>query len=146
MHLVVLGNFTPELNEYHKKVIDAASDEVKFVGAIYDQNVVQSLRFFCRFYIHGHTVGGTNPSLVEALGARSAVLAHDNKFNRWVAGNKARYFTNVDDCAGALDALVENDSLIAEMKQHSHEQIVNNFTFEKIHRAYEQLLLEEMNS
>ena len=60
-----------------------------FVGAIYHQPLVQALRFFSRFYIHGHSVGGTNPSLVEALDAGSPVLAHDNKFNRWVAGKGA---------------------------------------------------------
>ena len=66
---------------------------VRFPGALYDPAVVQALRHHARLYVHGHTVGGTNPSLVEALGAGSPVLAHDNVFNRWVAGPGARFFT-----------------------------------------------------
>lgn len=140
--LVVLGKFTPETNEYHKQVIEAAGTEIVFVGAIYDKPVVQSLRFFARLYIHGHTVGGTNPSLVEALGAESPVLAHDNKFNRWVAGSGAKYFKDENDFARQLDIVLGDESILLKMKQDSREQMKNNFTFDKIHNAYEQLLFE----
>lgn len=145
MTLVVLGKYTPEKNKYHQLVINAASDEVKFVGAIYDPQIVQALRFYARLYIHGHTVGGTNPSLVEALGAKSAVLAHDNRFNRWVAGESSRYFSSEDECARKLDLLLTDDDLILKMKAGSDEQIRNNFTWQKIHSSYENLLLNKIN-
>jgi glycosyltransferase involved in cell wall biosynthesis len=141
MPLVILGNYTPETNSYHRLVIDAAGAEVKFVGAIYDKDVVQALRFFARFYVHGHTVGGTNPSLVEALGAGSPVLAHNNKFNRWVAGEGARYFATEDECAEQIDILLHDDELIASMRKHSFQQMTNNFTWDKIHQSYESTLL-----
>jgi len=141
MPLVILGNYTPDSNNYHKLVIVAAGDEVKFVGAIYDKNVVQALRFFARFYVHGHTVGGTNPSLVEALGAGSPVLAHNNKFNRWVAGEGARFFFSEDECSREMDILIRDDDLIASMKQQSFQQIRENFTWEKVHESYEQIFL-----
>ena len=67
--LVVLGKFE-DGNAYHAKVRAAASDEVVFPGAIYDPAIVRALRFHARAYLHGHTVGGTNPSLVEALVGR----------------------------------------------------------------------------
>ena len=67
MPLVVLGNYQDN-NAYHRAVKAAASAEVRFVGAIYDKTVVQALRFHSAAYVHGHQVGGTNPSLVEALG------------------------------------------------------------------------------
>lgn len=140
--LIILGKYTPDSNKYHKTVINAAGDEVKFVGAIYDKNVVQTLRYYARFYVHGHTVGGTNPSLVEALGAGSPVLAHDNKFNRWVGGEGARYFSNEDECAQQIALLLKDDDLIASMRRHSFQQIRGNFTRDKIHLAYEQLLLD----
>jgi glycosyltransferase involved in cell wall biosynthesis len=143
MPLVILGNYTPETNSYHKLVVDAAGDEVKFVGAIYDKDVVQALRFFARFYVHGHTVGGTNPSLVEALGAGSPVLAHNNLFNRWVAGEGARYFFTEGECSEQVDILLQDDGLIASMRQHSFLQMQNNFTWDKVHQAYEQLLIEK---
>ncbi|MFH2059639.1 MAG: DUF1972 domain-containing protein [Pseudomonadota bacterium] len=142
MPLVVLGNYDPDSNNYQKTVLGAAGDEIMFVGAIYDQPKVQALRFFTRFYIHGHTVGGTNPSLVEALGGGSPVLAHDNKFNRWVAGKGSFYFLTEAECATRITQLVENDEKIKAMKAASRKQYTQNFTADKIHRAYEQLLKE----
>jgi glycosyltransferase involved in cell wall biosynthesis len=142
MPLVILGNYTPETDSYHKLVVDTAGDEVQFVGAIYDKEVVQSLRFFARFYVHGHTVGGTNPSLVEALGAGSPVLAHDNKFNRWVAGEGARYFSSEGECSEQIDSLLKDDMLLAAMSEQSLRQFKNNFTWNKIYQAYELLIID----
>ena len=138
--LVILGEYTPGENAYHREVMDAAGDEVHFVGAIYETEVVQALRFYARFYLHGHTVGGTNPSLVEALGAGSPVLAHDNKFNRWVAGVGAQYFSSEEECAEKIELLLGDDELVSSMREQSYQQIKNKFTWEKIHQAYEQLL------
>jgi hypothetical protein len=81
MKLVVLGRYDPEV-PYYNQVQDVASGEVMFPGAIYDKAAVSALRFHSSLYAHGHQVGGTNPSLVEAMGAGSAVLAHGNHFNR----------------------------------------------------------------
>lgn len=142
--LVVLGTYDPDRNSYHNAVMEVSGDEIKFVGAIYDKNIVKALRFFARFYIHGHTVGGTNPSLVEALGASSAILAHGNKFNRWVAGAGARYFSTVQECDQEIEILLTDDKLIETMKKHSLAQINNNFTWDKIHKAYEELLIEKL--
>lgn len=139
--LVVLGNFTPEANTFHRKVMDAASDEVIFPGAIYTAPVVQALRFFSRFYLHGHRVGGTNPSLVEALGAGCAVIAHDNHFNRWVAGDEAAYFKDEAACAALFDRLLEDDASVARMKAASRSVFNERFTWDQILREYEELLI-----
>ncbi len=142
--LVVLGNFTPDTNEYHKRVMDAAGQEVIFPGAIYEAEVVQALRYFSRFYIHGHRVGGTNPSLVEAMGAGCAVIAHDNQFNRWVAGNAAVYFNDENDCAELFEKYLRDDHnfLIATMKKESTRRFNENFTWENILSQYEKLLIQ----
>ncbi len=140
INLVVLGKYCPEENEYHKHVITAASDEVKFIGAIYDKATINALRLYARFYVHGHTVGGTNPSLVEALGASLPVLAHDNKFNRWVAGEGAFYFADSAECAGYLDRLCVDDIALLDCKRNSSEQFENRFKWEAVHREYEKLL------
>lgn len=112
MDYCTIGNFDKADPEYSRKVKDTASNDVIFPGAIYDKATVQALRYFALLYIHGHTVGGTNPSLIEASGAGNAVLAHNIKFNRWVAGNKNRYFTDIDDCEFCLDELLEDDEAI----------------------------------
>ncbi len=138
--LVVLGKYNPEENEYHRRVVMAASEEVRFVGAIYDKPTINSLRLHARFYVHGHTVGGTNPSLVEALGAALPVLAHGNKFNRWVAGEGAFYFADADECAHHLERLCADDEALVECRSNSVRQFEERFKWEMVHRRYEQLL------
>lgn len=140
MNLVVLGKYD-KAHAYQRRVLEAASDEVKFVGAIYDKQIVSALRFHSMLYVHGHQVGGTNPSLVEALGAGNAVLAHDNKFNRWVAGEGAEYFDGADGCAAAFDSLVGDEPRLARMREASRLRHRGEFTWEKILGEYESLLL-----
>jgi glycosyltransferase involved in cell wall biosynthesis len=139
--LVVLGNFTPQTNAFHRQVMEAASDEVIFPGAIYDASIVQALRHFSYLYLHGHRVGGTNPSLVEALGAGCAVMAHENHFNRWVAGSGAMYFKNEAECGGLFDDLLENNDKVESMRTASKKQFYEFFTWEQILQEYENLLL-----
>ncbi|MNF47341.1 hypothetical protein D3C84_285330 [compost metagenome] len=138
--LIVLGNFQPSNNPFHKKVMDAASDEVVFPGAIYDAPVVQALRYYSRFYLHGHRVGGTNPSLVEAMGAGCAVIAHDNHFNRWVAGPDAAYFKDESGCAALFDHLLTDDATVEQMKAASRARFHERFTWDQVLREYEELL------
>ncbi|WP_454735771.1 DUF1972 domain-containing protein [Cupriavidus necator] len=138
--LVVLGKYSPD-NSFHKEVLDAAGEEVLFPGAIYDKGVVDSLRAFSILYVHGHTVGGTNPSLVEAMGARSAILAHDNCFNRWVVGDGARYFSSESECAQQLDSLLGIEAPLEEMRTQSLQRFRSNFTWDEVLSEYEQLLL-----
>lgn len=138
--LVVLGNFQPDSNPFHRQVMTAASDEVIFPGAIYEAAAVQSLRFYSRFYLHGHRVGGTNPSLVEALGAGCAVIAHDNHFNRWVAGPEAAYFKDESACAALFDQLLTDDDAVIRMKAASRKCFHERFTWDQVLREYEELL------
>ena len=140
--LVVLGNFDPKQNDYHQQVMDAASNEVIFPGAIYYAPVVQALRFYSRFYLHGHRVGGTNPSLVEALGAGCAVIAHDNHFNRWVAGEEAAYFANEAACAQLFNQLLTDDARLEKMRAASRREFQARFTWEHILSQYETLLTQ----
>lgn len=139
--LAILGNYEDN-NIFHKTVKAAASGEVRFLGAIYDKAVVQALRFHSLAYVHGHQVGGTNPSLVEALGASNPVIAHDNKFNRWVAGEKAQYFNGASGFDAALTSLLSKPEEISIMKHASKRRFETEFTWEKILGDYERLLRE----
>ena len=142
MPLVVLGHYSPESNDYHAKVIEAAGPEIKFIGTVYDREVVTALRFHARTYLHGHTVGGTNPSLVESLAAGNAVIAHDNPYNRWVAGDSARYFNGEKDLAAILKELERDPSVLDAMEEGSRRRHQEDFTQDKVLQAYEQVLLE----
>jgi glycosyltransferase involved in cell wall biosynthesis len=139
LKLVVLGQYDPA-NRYHQAVQRAASAEVQFVGAIYDKAVVRALRFHCAAYVHGHQVGGTNPSLVEALAAGNAVIAHDNRFNRWVAGPGACYFSGAASLSARLDELLTKHSELAGLRAHSLRQFEARFTWPHILGQYEALL------
>ncbi len=142
--LVILGRYEPNVNTYHRRVLDAAGPEVKFVGPVYDKAVLNALRHYACLYVHGHTVGGTNPSLVEALGASMPVLAHDNMFNRWVAGEGARYFDSADECARQLDSILENERMLAEMKASSYRRFCEEFEWPDVLGQYESLLTQWM--
>lgn len=97
--MVVVGNFTA--TEYGRALI-ADFPEARFVGAVYDAAVLDAIRARAATYLHGHSVGGTNPSLIEAMAAGGLVVAHDNPFNRWVLGSGGLYFGN----AAQLSALL----------------------------------------
>jgi glycosyltransferase involved in cell wall biosynthesis len=141
MPLVVLGKYERDGTSYQNKVLDAAGPEIKFLGAIFDRVVVRALRFHARAYIHGHRVGGTNPSLVESLAAGNAVIAHDNRFNRWVAGEDARYFQSTGDLAEILKSLDAEGSQLLNMEEASRRRHRESFTQDGILCAYEELLL-----
>lgn len=138
--LVVLGNFEPKKNKYHNSVMNAASNEVIFPGAIYEKQVVEALRYYSLIYIHGHRVGGTNPSLVEALGAGSPVIAHNNKFNRWVIGDEGCFFDYVEDLSQKLDQLLNDPEKLATLSKLSRDRHQAAFTWPDIFGKYESLL------
>jgi glycosyltransferase involved in cell wall biosynthesis len=138
-HLVVLGHYE-ESNAYHRAIKAAASSEVKFVGAIYQPAVVSALRFHSLAYIHGHQVGGTNPSLVEALGARNPVIAHDNRFNRWVAGEGAVYFDSAASFSALLAQLLSSPTALENLRHLGQLRFASAFTWPAVLDQYEQLL------
>jgi len=141
--LVVLGNYRDD-NVYHRAIKSAASAEVLFVGAIYDKKVVQALRFHSAAYAHGHQVGGTNPSLVEAMGAGNAVIAHDNRFNRWVAGEGAVYFDGADAFSACMDDLLTSPEKLQQLRTLSRERFLEMFTWSDVLAQYEALLVRHL--
>jgi glycosyltransferase involved in cell wall biosynthesis len=142
--LVVLGKYETQ-HPYHCEIKAVASDEIIFIGAIYDKVVVKALRFYARLYVHGHQVGGTNPSLVESLGARNAVLAHDNSYNRWVAGDGACYFKDSAGCAILLDMILEDSSKLKSLAIAGHIRHAQAFTWNRILTEYQILLTTWQN-
>lgn len=139
VQLVMLGTYLPD-DPYHRAVQAAASDEVVFLGAIYDPVTVAALRFHGLAYLHGHTVGGTNPSLVEALAAGNPVVAHDNEYNRWVAGDAAVYFTTAGDADVGISTVLDDAERRAEMAAASRARHAQEFTWEHVAGQYEALL------
>ncbi len=136
MKLVVLGKLE-QGNRYHEEVRAAASEEVVFPGAIYEPAVVRALRFHARAYLHGHTVGGTNPSLVEALWAGNAVVAHDNSYNRWTAGAAALTFKDEASCEATIALVIADDALVARLGAEARARAAEAFQWRDVLVAYE---------
>ncbi|OWK27713.1 DUF1972 domain-containing protein [Sphingomonas mucosissima] len=138
--LLVLGRYDSN-NAFQDSVLRAASAEVLFPGPVYDKDALAALRLYSIAYLHGHKVGGTNPSLVEALGAGNPVIAHDNPFNRWVAGDGGIFFNNAEECSAAIDRLLLEPSTRLKMSAASRRQWAENFTWEAVLSRYERALL-----
>ncbi|HFI0423538.1 TPA: beta 1-4 rhamnosyltransferase Cps2T [Streptococcus suis] len=125
-----------------KEETDFASDpRIKFVGTVYDQELLKYLRQECRAYIHGHEVGGTNPGLLEALAQTNENLVLGVDFNRKVALQGARYWSkdvgNLTRLIDQIDGQAESIELGKIAKKHMQEA----YTWEKIAREYEELFL-----
>lgn len=86
---------------------------VRFLGGIYDFKKLNSVRYFSYAYFHGHSVGGTNPSLLEAMASNCFMLAHDNIFNKAVLGDNAFYYNSdvqVTDLLNRMDMCIPEKS------------------------------------
>ena len=114
---------------------------VKFVGTVYDQDLLKYIRKEAFAYIHGHEVGGTNPGLLEALAQTDLNLVLGVSFNQTVAKDSAHYWTKE---TGNLAHLIDRvDSLedVSEWGQRAKANMKQNFTWEKIVGEYEELFL-----
>lgn len=98
--LLVVGNTNTVFGKYIRNKY--ASPQVRFTEGIYDNQVLNNLRHFSRMYFHGHSVGGTNPSLLEAMAAGALIAAHKNLFNQYVLKDNAYYFSDADAVANCM--------------------------------------------
>ena len=101
-NLVLIG---PSTKYFEDKVLPKviSSPRIKYLGPIYDRKELARMRANAALYIHGHSVGGTNPTLVEACFLKSPIFAFDTRFNREVLNRNAKYFRNSADLAECLD-------------------------------------------
>lgn len=106
--LVVVGS-APYSDEYTAQVHALADDRVRFLGGLWDQAQLDQLYAGCCTYLHGHSVGGTNPSLLRALGAGAPVVAFDVDFNREVADDAGRYFSTAGEVAFLVEAAEKDE-------------------------------------
>ncbi len=118
---------------------------ISFLGAVYNKEVLDNLRHYCALYFHGHSVGGTNPSLLEAMGAGSLIAAHDNEFNRSVLNLSALYFVTDKDVAlviGNLKFLDDDEK--KSLTANNRIKIVDNYSWKSIILRYENLFYEAL--
>lgn len=113
-----------------------------FTGPIYDLFVLNNLRYYSRVYFHGHSVGGTNPSLLEAMGCQCLIAAHDNEFNRSVLGKDTFYFSTSEEIARLSASCDRTSQNSRAMITNNYEKIRSHYSWEKIIGEYEQVMLK----
>ncbi|MBL7914333.1 MAG: DUF1972 domain-containing protein [Bacteroidia bacterium] len=135
---LVIGNLT---TEYGKRLAIKFKNDSRiiFKGGIYNFNHLNNLRYFSRYYFHGHTVGGTNPSLLEAMASGAYIYAHQNGFNSSVLGSDASYF----DSAAAITTLLEGSPITDQKRaaaiQNNLQKVNEIYTWPVIAGQYEAL-------
>ena len=143
--LVIISNV--EENKFYKELKEKTKFDldkrIKFVGTVYDTELLTNIRQNAYGYIHGHEVGGTNPSLLEALSATDLNLLFDVSFNREVAKDGGIYWNkNEGNLRGLLDKLEDiSDEMINEYSQKAKDRIKEEYNWDKIIREYEEIFL-----
>jgi glycosyltransferase involved in cell wall biosynthesis len=113
--LVVVGSARTSSGLTRRIAALAADPRVRLLDGVREQDQLDQLFAHSVSYLHGHAFGGTNPSLVRAMGARTAAIAWDSRFNREVLGVYGAYFRDAD----TLAALIED----AELSPHHTEEV-----------------------
>jgi len=128
---------------FHRELRSLAGDRIILAGHIDDQEVIKELHCNCFVYVHGHSVGGTNPSLLKAMGYGNCILALDTVFNREVLEDGGAFFPRDEAVlAQEMRALEADPQRVAELRRMGPERIRKNYTWEKIARQYDELFQE----
>jgi len=141
--LVVVGS-APYSQWYVDKVHEAARRDprIRFTGGIYDQHLLDQLYANCVAYIHGHSVGGTNPSLLRAMGAGAPVLAYDVEFSHEVTAEQAFFWADADELTRLLDQIAEgeHDARLAELHPFGQQRVRDAYQWDAVTDSYEALV------
>lgn len=117
-------------------------NKIIFSGWASGQDNLYQLRHFAKIYFHGHSVGGTNPSLLEAMAAGTYIAAHDNVFNKHVLGNDALYFSSADDVKNIIDGFENHFSQRPAFEKNNVEKIRTFYNWQNITNMYEKMFWE----
>lgn len=140
MPLVLVGNW--KSTEWGRMMKTRYEDEDSLVllDAIYDKSILDVLRSNCYVYVHGHSAGGTNPSLCEAMYLGLPIFAFSNGYNENTTNHQAKYFSDVDELCKMVQSTPEDelDKMRPLMKQYAHE----HYRWEGIAKEYEKLFVK----
>lgn len=142
--LVILSTANESLNREYEKRLEYSKDKrIVFASTVYDLELLKKIREYAYAYIHGHEVGGTNPSLLEALASTDINLVLGVKFNREVAGDTALYWKKND---GSLAALIDKSEKISTNKRRTlgsdaKKRVLEKYEWTKIVQLYYEILI-----
>lgn len=134
--ILVIGKHETKYGAYLKDKFKNNSN-IRFIGGVYNLEHLNNLRYYSNLYFHGHSVGGTNPSLLEAMASQAFIIAHNNDFNKGVLKENAYYFSNPSEVKKILNTIKKSDNL--HFIKNNYQAIANDFNWEKINGDYLQL-------
>jgi glycosyltransferase involved in cell wall biosynthesis len=139
--LVVVGS-APYSDSYTARINDVAAGDprIRILGGIWDQQLLDQLYAHGLTYLHGHSVGGTNPSLLRALGAGTAVIAYDVDFNREVLGGAGRFFATSGDVTRLLDTVEADPADAIDEGSRLRKHADANYRWDDVTDGYAELL------
>lgn len=137
--LVMVGNWNKSEYGQELKTKYSKFKQLHLLDPIYDQEALDKLRSNCHVYIHGHSAGGTNPSLVEAMFLNLPVLAFDVSYNRASTYNKALYFKDISELQFLLS--VVTDKQLDEIATDMYDIAKTHYVWSEIARQYLHLVL-----
>jgi glycosyltransferase involved in cell wall biosynthesis len=142
--IVIVGS-VPYETQYAANIrsIAGANAQVQLLGAVWDQDLLDSLYAHCRMYIHGHSVGGTNPSLLRAMGAGAATAAFDNAFNRETLSDIGLFWSNPQGLAQALATVGDHE--VEQMGNSARARAASDYQWDRVAAQYEALALRLAN-
>ena len=141
--LVVVGS-APYADGYTAEVESVARDDdrIRLLGGVWDQELLDQLYANALVYLHGHSVGGTNPSLLRAMGAGTAVAAYDVGFNREVLGDEGVYFDSPSEVARRIEELEASVDRTHERGRRLRQRAAADYRWDDVALGYEQMLEE----
>ena len=132
-------------DELKEKTHFENDERIKFVGTVYDQELIKKIRENAFAYLHGHSVGGTNPSLIEALASTELNLLYDVGFNREVGEDGALYWSKENGDLASI--IVKSEKFSIEKRQDYSEKarkrIFEQYSWKKIIQDYEKIFIGE---
>jgi rhamnosyltransferase len=120
----------------------AKSDGIRFLGGIYEEELLQVIRLKSHLFIHGHSVGGTNPSLIEAMASSNLIAAHSNQFNKAVLGKNAVYFADSKELEIIFRINYMLNLDVDSMKKGVFKSWERNFTWPAITQKYIKIITQ----
>ena len=135
----IIGNYQTKYGQLLKSKYKDTN--IHFLGAIFNKEELDTFRFYANLYLHGHSVGGTNPALIEAMAAKAFVIVHNNPFNKSVVCEDNLSFSTKDD----LSEILDRPNILSkreELSQKNLEIINSKYRWDIIIEKYEKYFLK----
>ncbi|TCZ70602.1 DUF1972 domain-containing protein [Flaviaesturariibacter aridisoli] len=137
--MLVVGNAANRYGSILRKRFSRHTG-IRFLGPLFDQETVHQLRAQATLYFHGHSVGGTNPSLLEAMASGAFIAAHRNPFNSRILGEDGLYFTTADEVAQLIKE--HHETAIRPQRARHQLKIERDYAWTPVIDLYEQVIYQ----